>query len=199
MNLRDPIYVLVILALMAFIGFQSYTAGREKERRISENREFQATIEKHRQTAQRARARADSLYAVFVKRRVVDSVALRVLSVRNKAMSETVQKLRQPVQPLIDSLPQLRAFVLANDSLLAMKDEQIQQMELRHEAQIIDLEGVIKDRGREIMAQAQETEAYKTELAESQKETRKERRGKNFWKVTAGIVTGVVLYLSVRE
>lgn len=194
-------WTIVVLLLLISVGgnvYQWQNARTEQLRRSLDNGRSQVEILKHEAAAKTAGARADSIRASFISRRTSDSLALRALSVRNSAMSETMKKLRIPVQPLIDSLPDLRAFVLANDSLLAAKDEHIQQLELRHSAQVVDLEAIIFELQKQNLAQAAISDAWRETAVKEQADAKKERKWKRFFQWTTAIVTGVALFLAVQ-
>lgn len=199
LNLRDPLYVSIILAICFF-----WWGSCEKSKRQNLEREQGEIL--HREQVQRlevlaktAGARADSLQSSFVRRRAVDSVALSGLKMRNKGMSENVHILREPVQPLIDSIQALARFVRAYDSLLVGKDQEIRELELRHEAQIIDLTGALKERGDEAVKEREISESWRLAAVESEKDVKKERRKKAFWRTTASILAGGVIFLTLQK
>jgi hypothetical protein len=199
MNFKDPVYILIILALSFFLWGQCSRNQVLKLQAEAKESQHMEQIGKLEAVAKSAGHKADSLQASFVRRRTVDSVALSGLRIKNKGMSENVHILREPVQPLIDSIQALARFVRAYDSLLAGKDEEIKQMDLRHSAQIIDLTEALKERGTEVMAEAQKTEAWRSAAVESEKNLKKANRKKGFWRTTAAILAGGVLFLTIQK
>jgi hypothetical protein len=195
-------WMIVILLLLISVGgnvYQWQNARTEQLRRSLDNGRSQVEILKHEAAAKTAGARADSLVSVFGKRRAADSVALRAVRMRNSAMAETLKKLRIPVQPLIDSLPDLRAFVLANDSLLAAKDEHIHQLELRHSAQVVDLEAIIFELQKQNLAQAAISDAWRETATSMRQDLRVEKRKRKLWTTISVVLTGGILYMAVKE
>ena len=199
LNFVTPTLVLIILALLFYLFNLRSQSKIDRLEAMADKAQLQAEIAKHIDRAKTAGARADSLAANFVRRHAKDSIDLRALSVRNRAMSETVQRLRKPVQTIIDTLAPLREFVIAYDSLLASKDHEIMEIKLRHEGQIIDLTTQLKERGNQILAEAAKAEVWRVAYVESEKKNRKLGRKVTFWKIVGGIAVAWGVYESVKN
>jgi hypothetical protein len=155
-------------------------------------------IEVNEKKATLAKVRADSLQHQFVQRHRADSMALLTIKINNRSKEQRVKILREPVQPLIDSIQALGDFVKANDSLLAGKDEEIQQMELRHRGQIVDLRAQLRERADELMATEAQRDAWRESAVMAEGKATQERKGKKLWRGVAVGLGVLAAYLSVK-
>jgi hypothetical protein len=199
LNFISPTLALIAIALGFFLWGQCSRNQVLKLQAEAQESQHQQEIAKLDAVTKTAGHRADSLEASFKRRHLSDSVALSGLRIKNKGMSENVHILREPVQPLIDSIQALARFVRAYDSLLAGKDEEIRELELRHSAQIIDLQSALKERGNQLMAEAQKTELWRQAASDAQHDAKVERRKKGVWRTTAAILAGGVLFLTIQK
>lgn len=192
-----PYFLLAVMAVLLFLLWQT---NRELERyRVADNRRAQEAIAEYKFIAERAEHRGDSLSRAFVETHTRDSLALRAVKIDNKAKSKRVVDLRPTVQPLIDSIADLKTFVNAYDSLLAGKNQEIRELESRHIGQILDLQAILKEKTSQIMAQIAINESLGQAHTNLETDLKKQKRKTGFWKVTTGILVGGVIYLSLKE
>jgi len=199
LNFKDPIYWLIILSVSFFLwGTCQKNKVLELKARAEES-QHRGQLDELDQQAKTAGHRADSLVIAYTERRTKDWIDLRALSVRNRAMSENVQKLKKPVQVLIDTLQPLRELIIAYDSLLAGKDTIISHLTLSHEADIVDLEAIIKAREDQILVEATKGHLWEQVAVKVEKEANQQRRRKGFWRTSAAILAGGVLFITIQN
>ena len=200
-NYLLPLLAFVIIVLLGLNVLQCSSGEKEQKHRTVENDMWQDVYDRTVQEAKSARRRADSLQAIFVLRRASDSVALAGLKMRNKAMSGNVQKLREPVQTLIDSIKALGRFVEAYDSLLAGKNNELQETETRLNGQITDLTFQLEARADEILSEKEVSKALETRLAtvlqERDSETKRADKATKGKKLRNILIVGLFGYIVV--
>ena len=191
---RDLIYIVIILLLGAFIWFQIREARIQNEFALARNVQFNDAIEKARGLAQIYADSAAELRLRHIARKHSDSLALSGLKIDLKAMSKKVVILRVPVELAADSIQPLRDYLVLADSLSAAKDTLIYEMELRHSAQIIDLNQIIDTQAKQILSEKNVSAILETRNKELDKDLAKSQRGKKVRNyVIAGLV-GIVLF-----
>lgn len=191
-------YILAIVGLIGVIWFQWDQAKDEQLKRLLDNGKAQVVIED--KTAEILKA--DTVIQALGKKLKADSLKHRVaLNASNaviQAHKKTISRLRPLITPELAENDTLLAFVNAQDSVISNQDSLIREQELFCTAQITDLKSIIKLHVQQYEDQKSITSAVTKQLEVSTWETRKEKRGKKFWQWTAGIVTGIALYLSVK-
>jgi len=190
-----------LLGIAVLIIFLMHRNNKMDEMQaLLRNGQAQAEIARLEDVAKRAGGRADSLQVNFGKLHLSDSLSLAALSVRNKAMSETVHKLRIPVQVTIDTMEALGDFVRAYDSLLAGKDQEIGELKLRHSAQVVELNEIIAERVNQMMAQTALAETWRQTADNAEQDQQKETKRKKVWRAVGlvGIGTTGILLLLVK-
>ncbi len=116
-----------------------------------------------------------------------------------KALKFTVSELRKPVQQLIDSVPQLDAFVDAQDSVIHFQEGRIDTLTAQYYLRNLKLQGVITLTESKFEA-SQQINTHYQQLNESlYKQVRKERRKKTIWKIVAGTLAAGIIYQSVTQ
>lgn len=192
-----PYFLLLLLAILCFFLFQS---NRELAKlRTEDNRRAQEVIAKHRDTIKTAVARINELEVRRTHEHDSAKVAQNSAKREIEAYKKTIIRLRPTVQAKIDSFPDLRAFVAAQDYLIQQQDSLIRSQDLFCAAQIRDFNEILALHQQKFEAQGQITDALTEQLAASTKETRKQKRGKNFFKVVSGVLVGGIVYMSLKE
>jgi len=199
MNYREPFAWLIIVGLIFFILWQRSEGKRQQLERSADNKLHQQRIEELQGRGETAARRADSLQANFVRRHTSDSLVLSGFKMRNSAMSKKLAEQRPTLQPFIDSLQPVRDYVMLADSLLAAKDIIITHLTLSHEAEVVDLEAIIKAREDQILVEATKGHLWETVAIETEKEANQQRRRKGFWRTSAAILAGGVLFLTISK
>lgn len=166
--------------------------------RAAEQLQFQDALEKSRE---RIQSYADSAHDLTVRLALTrDSVRVaqnaRIAEIQ--AYRKTIEKLRVPVAVMIDTIPDLTAFVAAQDQVIQKQDSLIRGMELSHSAEIVDLEEIIRLQEAKFAEQMAITAGFEQRLAVSEAETKKERKGKKFRNVVIGVLSGLILIQAVR-
>jgi len=196
---RDLIYILIILFLGAFIWFQIREARIQREFTFARNIVFNNAIEKARQYAQSYADSANDLRIRHAIRHQADSVSLSGLKMRNSELARKLDKSRKPVQSLADTVQPLRDYLILADSLLAGKDSLIYEMELRHSAQIIDLNQIINTQAKQILSEKSVSAILETRNKELEKDLAKSQRGKKVRNyVIAGLISVVLYQLATK-
>jgi hypothetical protein len=194
----DTILLALLILSLLFNGIQLYLSIQKSGQDDMDKIMLKHRIEVNEKKATLAKVRADSLQHQFVQRHRADSMALLTIKINNRSKEQRVKILREPVQPLIDSIQALGDFVKANDSLLAGKDEEIQQMELRHRGQIVDLRAQLRERADELMATEAQRDAWRESAVMAEGKATQERKGKKLWRGVAVGLGVLAAYLSVK-
>jgi len=194
---QHAIWILSIALLLSLVGHVVTWRIRDNERtrQLLDIGEAKLTIA----TKQAEILGRDTLIQALQTKVVKDSAKFKVS--QNAAIREikvykvTIAKLRPLLQAKIDSFPDLREFVAAQDSTIDNQQALIQSQELHCTLQVRSLQQIIALTTQQFEAQKQITAAVTEQLAISTQETRKERRGKKFWRVLAvvGTVGGILL------
>jgi hypothetical protein len=199
MNYKDPVYILIILALGFFLWGQC-----ESNRRKDLEHEQGKRLHKEQVAAKitEIRTLSDSISTLRKKsseRASKDSLALSQKNGQIRAMSKNLAILRIPVQVIADTLQPLRDYLVLADSLSAAKDSLIVDMGLRHSAQVVELNEIIEKQGRQIVKEREIAEMWRVSAESGQKNVRKLERGKRFRNVVIGVLTAGLVVISIRE
>ena len=119
--MKHAIYIVIILLMGAFIFYQIRQAKIQQEFAFARSAQFADAIEKARN---QAAIHKDSAAWERASRNRSDSasaVKIASLVAKDKKFTKQSKDLREPVQPLIDSIQALGAFVGAQDSTLAVR------------------------------------------------------------------------------
>lgn len=200
LNLRDPIYILIILCLGFFLMWQC-------EATKNKDLELLAAVTKHdvEMSVKRTEIRTleDSISTITAKAKERASKDSTVIS-QNKQQIKRLAKreaiLRVPVEQLADTIHPLRDYLVLADSLSAAKDSLILDMGLRHEAQLLDLNHIINLQAQQIVSEKAVSELLEQRVAFLEKEVKKGQRGKRVWRFVAGVgvAAAAVLLLSPK-
>lgn len=123
-----------------------------------------------------------------------DSLAINAKDAEIKAIKTRVVIKRIIIQPLIDSIAPLKAFVASLDSVILIQGQQIDTLKQAYASQIQTTEDLIQN--HEAQARISERiEAEKDKRIENlEKQNRRKNRGVKFWKVTT-VVGAVGMFL----
>ena len=128
-------YIAVILALLGVIWYLIDHNRTEQNKRMSDNLEFQRTIEAKRADI----AQKDSLIAISEQERRYDSLKARASQIAQNRVIAAYRKRaaekRPGIQPVLDSIPDLREFVAIQDKIISGQDSviAIQERQYIHE------------------------------------------------------------------
>jgi len=194
--MKTSILILSVLLLFS-IGlnlYQGWQAKINQEFAFGRNIAFNDAIEKARQTAA---IYADSVNELAIRLALTrDSVkvAQNARKEEIKAYRKTIENLRRPVAVMIDTIPDLREFVTAQDSIISKQDDLIRGMELSHSAELLDMNEIIRLQNHQLNQQMAITATFETELTATQGENNKLRRGKNVRNVIIAGLVGIVIF-----
>lgn len=160
--------------------YREFINQKEKELVVIQNREQELK---------------EKLHTDSIKNKVSEIAFKREI----KLLKFTVSELRKPVQQLIDSVPQLDAFVDAQDSLIHFQEGRIDTLTAQYYLRNIKMNGVITL--TEAKFKASQEIRYNVEQLNFQlkKDVRKERRRKTAWKIATGILGALIIYESVSQ
>lgn len=187
--MKNALIIVSALLLLSLGGnvYQVYHANLNRELRLAQNRYFQ-------DIQVQAKVRFDS--AEVQKNRKLSKIAserdsFKVALVHAKAEiarhKRNATATRPKIQVLVDTIPDLRDFVAYQDSTIASQDSLIANLELRHSAEIVDLEEVVRLMRFQIQEQVLITNSLQGQVVEEQANTRKERRAKKFYRTLSVI------------
>lgn len=192
-----PYLSLIIPFVLVFLLWQK---NRELLRyRMADNKRAQEVIqnkELHIQTL-------DSAVSFVLMKARKDSAEFKVAQIASneeiKGYKRTIAKLRPLIQDKIDSFPDLREFVSSQDSVIDKQDSLLRAQDLYCALQIKDFQEILALHQQKFAAQAQISDAWMDMATQAQKETSKEKRRKNFFKVVSGVLVGGIVYMSLKE
>lgn len=191
-------YFLLLVALVLL--FALWRSNRELAKlRMEDNRRAQQVIEQHRDTIKTAVARINELQAKGVKARDSAKVAQSALKIEISTYKKTIARLRPLVQAKIDSFPDLRDFVAAQDSTISRQDSLIYRQELFCTLQIRDLQEIVQLTEQKYAAQEQITAAVTAQLAKEVRQHRKTKRRSTLKSVGLGILSAGIVIISLKE
>lgn len=190
---------LLILIMGLFIAYQCKSSKIQQLERFQENSRFQEQIQKHRDTAAMAAARFNELQAERSKLRDSVKVAVKASIEEIQGYKKVIAHLRPLVASKIDSFPDLRDFVAAQDSTIAQQDTLITSLQLAHSAEIINLESQLRERGRQLMQKDAINELLQSRNQELEKQVKKGQRTVRVWKVVSTVLAGGIVYMAIKE
>lgn len=169
-----------LLVLGILVYYQGKHAARQEAERISENQRFQQRVSEIQATLLQERGKVERIRAERVKTdsifRVSENALKREIRVRDKKISD----LRVPVASLIDSVADLKVFVAAYDSSLAVRDStisllshKIESDSVSHQSEVVSLEKQITDLQTGAVENLQRIDGLERSLAKAQKKANK--------------------------
>lgn len=199
LNLRDPIYILIILCLGFFLMWQC-------EATKNKDLELLAAVTKHdvEMNVKRTEIRTleDSISTITAKakeRASKDSTVISQNKGQIKRLTKTLAVLRVPVEQLADTIQPLRDYLVLADSLSNAKDSLILDMGLRHEAQLVDLNQIINLQAQQIVSEKAVSELLENRVAELEKDVKKGNRGKRLRNYVIGGLVAWGIYESLKD
>lgn len=194
LNLTIPALVFIILVL-AF----GWMWTCESKQNVVNDADNTALLEEVAEKEARI-AQQDSAIALARENRTSDSLkfARRIsdLNASVRHWKEEAAKVRPVVVQMSDSIPVLKAYIAATDSVISAQDSVIatQDLHLKVQSKLHYMEiGVMAQRH---IQQQELTETWKTAAVDREKGLKKERRGKRFWRGAAmvlGATTAVLI------
>jgi hypothetical protein len=199
LNFVTPTLVLIILALLFYLFNLRSQSKIDRLEREAESREHLEKVKALQIEAAVSRAKSAALEEA--RKKYTDSARTqqRARMQEIQAFKVTIANLKVKVQPQIDSNPNLSRLISTQDLVIRKQDNVIDSLQLAHSAEIINLTEQLKEKGTEIMKEAQKTEEWRTAAVESEKKNRKLTRGKGFRNVVIGVLTAGIVYVSLRS
>jgi hypothetical protein len=199
LNLVTPSLVLIIVCFAFFTLYQCESGKRKDLEHEQGKRLHKEQVQKLEDSVRIAGVRIKELQAERVK--LLDSVKVAVTSKKREIQTheETTEKLRPEVAARLDSVPVLKAFVGSLESTIQKQKSLIQTLELSHSAEIVNLEEQLKESAKQIVKEREIAESWRLAAVESEKNVKKERRKKNFFRTTTAILAGGVLFLTLSK
>lgn len=133
-------------------------------------------------------AQGQRIIKTYEYRVKADSLNLAVKDAEIKAIKVRVIIKRIPVQPLIDSIPTLKAFVELQDSLIQVQGQQIDTLKQAYASQIQTTEDLIQNHDAQESIEARIDLEQTERIADLEKQVRKTKRGSKLAKVLIPIV-----------
>lgn len=128
-------------------------------------------------------AQGQRIIKTYEDRVKADSLNLATKDVEIKAIKVRVIIKRIPVQPLIDSIPTLRAFVELQDSLIQVQGQQIDTLKQAYASQIQTTKDLIQNHDAQARISERISEEKDLRIENLEKQNRRKNRGVKFWKV----------------
>ncbi len=184
---RDYIIVALVLIIALLILFR-------KEPPLQDNSAYHKTIEALTFQKSIIGARLDSLVKRSSRRALQDSINT---AQKNKEISQLKVKLskqRPPVTLMADSVPELKAFIATQDSLIAATEQKADTLQMALTSQletIIELRTLVIDKDK---IEDQMYTACAAQLDKTERLANKEHKRKGVWKKVAQV--GVVIIIT---
>ena len=199
LNIRDPFFVLIILAISFFWWGSCEREKRKDSDRYQSDLIHQNLIHDLQARASTSAARIFELESDRVRMRDSARVAQSGLKIEIRRGKETIASLRTVAQPQIDTLPEISNLIAAQDAVILAQDSLITSLEMAHEAELFNLDQQLRQKGNQLLAEVLQKEAWRTAAESSEKTAKKERRKKGFWRTTTAILAGGVLFLTLQQ
>lgn len=198
MNAIRPYIVpglIVVILILCFISLRQCEKAKEVVAEV-DNTQFRTVIDGLKADTADLRSRNREL----TRRIIQDSTEhAKVISAKNKTIvrlraSSDVQ--RPDIQPILDSIPKMQAFVNVLDSINTELTNVNEELNASYKAQVkglneqIEMNGQIQAKNDEIMR------LYEERIAKLMKQNRKEHRWKKVWRgaaLTLGATTAVLI------
>lgn len=194
LNLRDPIFVLVILLLLCFVGWQWNAAKVQRLERQEDNRLHQERVEKLKTDVALSEAKISALEKE--RKMYTDSARTqqRARMQEIQAYKTTIASLKVKVLPQIDTSSDLSQLISTQDLVIAKQDSLLHATGLAHSAEIVNLESQLAEKGRQLMTKDAINELLQSRNQELEKEVKKGQRGKRVrnWIIGGLVVWGIV-------
>src|SRR6186713_2226874 len=162
----------ILLGLSIGLNFIQWSSAKQKDLNHQADRNSIIVASEAKEAQYKAAAKRTHDERVLEKAK--DSIALAGLKMRNQAGTVKTITLREPVQPLIDSIQALGAFVSAQDELLAVKDSIIIQQDSSCYRQALHFSAEIGQLHQAIDASDSTKVILETDLANSERKLAKE-------------------------
>lgn len=191
-----------LLAVMAVLLFQLWQSNRELKRLNAEaNSRIQEVIE----AKQAEILKFDTLVATIREKMRKDSLkdlpVITGLKLKARTLRIKLAELGEvtPQEVADTTCERLIRVSQLKDSVIEKQDDLISTLELRHSATLIDLNAIIRAQSSQLLAQLAIADAKDQQLASETKEHRKTKRRSTFKSIGLGILTGGIIYLSLKE
>lgn len=199
LNFREPVAWLIILALGFFLWGTCEKAKRQTLEHEQGERLHREQVQRLEDTVRLAATRINELQADRVRIRDSAKVAVKARKREIKAHEEITEKLRPEVAARLDSVPVLKAFVGSLESTIQKQKSLIQTLELSHSAEIVNLEEQLKESAKQIVKEREIAESWRLAAVESEKDVKKERRKKGFWKTCTAVAIAGLVWVSLSQ
>lgn len=193
-------YIVIVAALgiLASAGISTCTrkvelkeAGNEAVLKSEINRnKAELVVLQNREQTLKERVKQDSVKAIASQnafKREISKLKIKLAQAR------------QPVQVLIDSVPALDLFVDLQDSTIKLQGDRIDTLELQKLKLFKAFNNLILLSDEKYKIQLDLNKHHQNYVAQLKKQVKRERNKKTFWKITAMVLTGGVVYVSVKD
>lgn len=197
LNLLVPALVFIILVLC--FGWLRQCESAKEIVQTSEETEWRTLVENLKvDTANlRAELRRKAIETIQDSTKAAQAIWSKGWYIARLKARNEVQ--RPDVQPILDSIPKLQAFVDIQDSIIVELTDVNAELNASYKAQVrglneqLEIHSLIQAKNDEIMR------AYEVRVAELQKQVRKENKRKRFFRTTTLILGGAVAVLILAK
>ncbi len=198
LNLRDPLFILIIICLIFFILWQRSEGRRQQAERVADNQINQERVKILQDQSAVSEAKIQALERDRKIYRDSARTQQRARMEEIQAFKVTIAKLKVKVAPEIESSPDLSALFSTQDSVIRKQDNLIDSLQIAHSAEIVNMTAQLEEKGNQIMIEQLKTKLWRESVQGAEKEANQQRRRKGFWRTTAAVVTGIALFLAVK-
>lgn len=181
---------LILIILVLCFGWLRSCEKAKEVVQVTDNTAFRTIIDNLKQDTTDLRTQLRQKATQMTQDSTRSAKVITGLQVKINVLRAKEPALRAEVQPLIDSLPKLKAFVENQDSVIA---EQVNMMSNLNAAYGIQVKSLNEQLALNEKIQAKSDEiakAYESRVADVEKSLRKENRRKRFWRSATLVMTG---------
>lgn len=196
LNIERPIWALALICSLLLLAYQCEQKKNDKLNVLIENQQLAQDTARLQATIRDSTARLSELRSERVTEHLKFEASTMRLNASVRHWKGEARKVRPVVVELSDSIPVLKAYIQATDSVIAGQDSviQVQSMHLVSQAKLYELE-ISTMAGRHIQQQ-QLTELWKTTAVDRETKLKRSEKRKRFWKGAAlvlGATTAVLV------
>lgn len=195
LNYRDPAWALLLISSLFFAMYQCESAKNDK---LEVRRSWAELHGKEREMVVAIKS-ADSIMLVVEARRQKDKEKFENhISYLKASVGHWKKKalyVRPAVVQLSDSIPVLKEFIEANDSIIAKQDSiiDVQAGHILVQGKLFQFE--IAQAGEKYVKQTEISELWRQQAVSSEKKLARSERRKHFWRGCAVVVGAVAVGL----
>jgi len=185
----------IILILIIILSVS--TCSRQKIKLDNNEAELKEQIKTEQAKIAEISAKESVLKMRIYNDSIASNLAKNEYVKKISALKRELGRARKPVQALIDSIPALDNFVDIQDSTINLQDNRIDTLEYEKAEMWAKFNALLSASEEKNKVQIELNSHYQDLNKQLDKQVRRERNKKTFWKVTTGILGGALVAKSI--